>query len=157
MILYRIIMMLALPALLAGAVWRRLRGRGAAGEVAQRLGFGGSGPALWLHGASNGEITSARWLVADLLARAPGLRIVITSNTATARAMVQSWSMVGVTAVLAPWDTPGAVAGFQRRWRPLALLSVENEFWPERLTALARAGIPVIAIGARMSEGSARN
>jgi len=156
-IVYRIFMLLALPALLAGALWRRLRGRGVAGEMAQRLGFGGDGPALWLHGASNGEVTSARWLVAELSARVPGLRIVITSNTATARAMVQGWGMAGVTAVLAPYDTARAVARFQRRWQPLALLSVENEFWPERLTSLARARVPVIAIGARLSEGSARN
>nr|WP_152825115.1 glycosyltransferase N-terminal domain-containing protein [Fertoeibacter niger] len=150
-------MALALPLLLAGWLVRYLRGRAVPGELAERLGRGGNGPVLWLHGASHGEITSARWLVGAVMAAHPGLAVLITCNNPTARAMVQGWGLPGVQAALAPWDTRGAVARFLRHWQPRAMIVIENELWPERLAACAAAGVPVIAIGARMSAGSARN
>ncbi|WP_444666707.1 glycosyltransferase N-terminal domain-containing protein [Cereibacter changlensis] len=93
--LYRLILTLALPVLLAAAAWRRLRGRGVAQEAEQRLGLIPAQPGrpLWLHGASNGEITSARWLIEELLARDPDRPLLITCNNPSARAMVQGWAL----------------------------------------------------------------
>lgn len=156
--IYRILWTLLVPGLLAAVLWRRLRGRGVAHEAAERLALcdGASQPVIWLHGASNGEITSARWLIEDLLRREPGLTVLVTCNNPTARSMVQGWGVPGLRAALAPWDTPGAVRRFLGRWRPRACLILENELWPERLAGLAAAGVPVLAIGARLSERSAR-
>lgn len=114
----------------------------------------GTGPLLWLHAASNGELTSARTVIETLQARAPGLRLLITTNSETARALARSW---GLDAVLAPLDLPGPVRRFLDTHRPAALVVVENELWPERLTACAARAIPVFVIGARMSARSARN
>ncbi|MDI3338737.1 glycosyltransferase N-terminal domain-containing protein [Defluviimonas aestuarii] len=114
----------------------------------------GAGPLLWLHAASNGELTSARTVIETLKARAPELRLLITTNSDTARALAQNW---GHDAILAPVDMPGPVHRFLDTMRPAALIVVENELWPERLTACAARGIPVFVIGARMSAGSARN
>lgn len=114
----------------------------------------GTGPLLWLHAASNGELTSARAVIDTLQARAPGLRLLITTNSETARSLARSW---GLDAVLAPLDLPGSVRRFLDTQRPAALVVVENELWPERLAACAARGIPVFVIGARMSVGSARN
>jgi 3-deoxy-D-manno-octulosonic-acid transferase len=126
------------------------------GDVAERLGRGaGKGPALWLHGASNGELASARWLIEALQAARPGLRLVVTANTVTGRALVRGWALPGVTAVLAPMDTGLALRAFLARWRPLGLISLEGEIWPNRLAHLAAAGLPVAMLGARMSAGSA--
>nr|WP_237422084.1 glycosyltransferase N-terminal domain-containing protein [Frigidibacter albus] len=138
--------------------WRRLRGREPAGALAERLGRAprADGPALWLHGASNGELTSARALLASLIAEAPGLRVLVTANTLTARKMVEGWALPGVTAALAPLDHRLVLRRFLARARPAALVVMENEFWPNRLAACAQAGIPVLVIGARMSARSAR-
>ena len=113
-----------------------------------------AGPVLWLHAASNGELTSARAVIETLEARAPGLRLLITTNSGTGKALAQSW---GLDAVLAPLDMPGPVRRFLDAHRPAALIVVENELWPERLTACAARDIPVFVIGARMSANSARN
>ena len=148
MTLYRLIMAFALPVLL-------LRGPRAAWR--ERLGLTTStttGPCLWLHGASNGELTSARWLVERLIAAQPGLQILITTNTVTARQLVQGWSLPGVAAAFAPYDTAGASHRLLRRWRPKALISLEAELWPNRLAACAAAKTPVILLGARMSQRS---
>ncbi|WP_045386954.1 3-deoxy-D-manno-octulosonic acid transferase [Falsirhodobacter sp. alg1] len=144
MILYRILMLLALPVLLLIGARR--------GGLAQRL---GRGPvpqgAIWIHGASNGELTSAKALVSELAAR--GDRVLVTSNSVTARTMVEGWAIAGVTARLAPFDLPFVQSRF---FRSRALIVVENELWPERILGCHKRGIPVMVVGAKMSERSAR-
>ncbi|MBT9244168.1 3-deoxy-D-manno-octulosonic acid transferase [Gemmobacter fulvus] len=155
--LYRTALRLALPLLVGMTVWHRWRGRQGPGAVAERLGLAaGTDADLWLHGASNGELTSARWLIAQILAARPALRLIITCNTASARAMVAGWGLERVQARLAPFDSKGSVARFLARWQPRALIMLENELWPERIAQAAARG-PVICLGARLSEGSARN
>lgn len=157
MIIYRTLMRALTPILALHAGLQYLRGRIGAGGLAERFGLGLAGQgAIWFHGASNGELTSARRVIEALRTARPDLPIVVTSNSWTARAMVTGWALPGVTARLAPFDTPGAVAAFRRRWQPRALIFVENELWPERFRQMAGQG-PVICLGARMSEGSARN
>ncbi len=159
--LYRFIISLALPLLGAHALWLRLRGRMPRGALWQRLGLGwGHGapqkPLLWVHGASNGELTSARWLLARLMAEHPGMGLLVTCNTDTARQMVLGWGMDGVQVAFAPFDSMGCVARFLAFWQPRALIGLENEIWPNRIALAAKRG-PVMLVGARMSAGSARN
>lgn len=151
MLLYRILVALLVPILLL----RLAR----FGHLSERLGFGprpAPGPSLWLHGASNGEMASARWVLDGLLAARPGLQVLVTVNTATARAMVAGWQLPGVTAAFAPLDGWGAASRVLRRWQPLALVLIENELWPARIAAAAQQGVPVLVIGARISERSAQ-
>lgn len=155
MIVYRVIMAALVPVLVLHALWRGDGWR----DLAQRLGLhrpATPGPRLWLHGASNGELTSARWVLAGLIERHPGLRVLVTCNTRTARLMVQDWQMPGVTASLAPLDGGGAVGRVLRRWTPVALISLEGEVWPHRMASTAARGLPVLMLGARMSQRSAR-
>lgn len=143
-------MALALPVLL---VMARLRG-----GLRERLGCGaapGPGPRLWLHGASNGELTSARWVAERLIAARPGLQLLVTANSASGRAMVAGWGLPGVVAAFAPLDAGGAPGRVLDRWEPQALVVVENEFWPSRIAAAHRRGVPVLVIGARVSARSA--
>lgn len=155
MILYRVLMGLALPGMMLATGLGRLRGRLPRGALAERLGLGTGpgGDTIWLHGASLGEVTSLRGLV-DALRVQPGLRLLITCNSATARAMVAGWGLPGVTVALAPYDAGGAAARLIAGWRPRALIVAENELWPDRLHAASRAGVPVIVVGARMSARS---
>ncbi|WP_149140550.1 3-deoxy-D-manno-octulosonic acid transferase [Gemmobacter caeruleus] len=155
--LYRLLLRLLMPVLILHVLGQRLRGRVGAGALRERLALGAAeGADLWLHGASNGELTSVRWLLERLLAETPGLRIIVTCNSWTARAMVAGWGLPGLRVRLAPFDSPSAVRRFIAAWRPHALILIESELWPERIARMAERG-PVIALGARMSEGSARN
>lgn len=146
------------PALLGLTLLQRLRGLVAAGALAQRLGVVPRptlGPAIWLHGASNGELTSAMPVLRGLLAARPGLQVLVTANTGTAVAMVRGWGLPRVQAALSPTDSWGAAGRVLARWRPALLVVVENELWPARLAAAEGAGVPVALIGARMSVRSA--
>jgi 3-deoxy-D-manno-octulosonic-acid transferase len=147
------------PVLIALTLIQRLRGRLGAAALGQRLGFvawPAGPPTIWLHGASNGELTSAAGLLRRLVAARPDLSVLVTANTGTAVAMVQGWGMPEVRAALAPMDSLGAAGRVLRRWKPAALIVVENELWPVRLAAAQAARVPVALIGARMSARSAQ-
>jgi 3-deoxy-D-manno-octulosonic-acid transferase len=142
MILYRLLLSLIFPLLVLQALRK--------GGLGERLGGGAaSPPGLWVHGASVGELTSARGLITALAAGEP---LVITCNTATARAMVQGWAIPGVQARFAPFDLRWCLARFRRRHQPRALILIESELWPNRILAMAGR---LAMVGARISERSA--
>lgn len=105
--------------------------------------------AIWLHGASVGELNSARFLV-DALAR--DWPLYLTANSLTGRAAARGW---GRQAGLAPLDVPAAINRFLARIRPSLSVTVENEIWPNRARLLDRQGIARVVVGARMSARSA--
>ncbi|MCG6901083.1 MAG: 3-deoxy-D-manno-octulosonic acid transferase [Rhodobacter sp.] len=157
MILYRLTITALAPLVLALLIWRVARGRETWGDLAQRLGggaeTGGDGSAIWVHGASNGELTSARRLIEGLRRQNPARAMVVTTNTTTARDLVRGWQMPSVTARLAPLDYRPVLARFRRHWQPAVLIVLENELWANRIVT-ARA--PVAVVAARMSARSAR-
>lgn len=159
MLLYRLLMGIVLPFAVLATLWGMARGRLPSSALRDRLGLGpkrqGRAPAIWVHGASLGELTSVKGLVQRLRNEVPGLEVLATSNTATARAMVAGWRLAGVEARLAPFDAAGAAARVIHDWRPDLMIVVENELWPGRLAAARAAGVPVAMVGARMSERSA--
>lgn len=104
---------------------------------------------VWLHGASVGELNSARRIVAAL---GRDLPVVVTANTATGRAVAAGW---GVPARLAPLDVPGAVGRFLDRYRPAVMVTLESEVWPNRAAAARARGIAQVVAGARISARSA--
>lgn len=157
---YRIIMFcLIAPVLRLTTLWRVWRGTEPGAAWLERRGFSAAPNAsdrIWLHGASNGELTSARWLIDALLVARPDLHILVTANTATARTLVRNWGLNRVTAAFAPIDSRRAVNRVLAEWRPRAFLTLEAEFWPERITQAVQALVPVLIIGARISDRSAK-
>ncbi|WP_295042408.1 glycosyltransferase N-terminal domain-containing protein [uncultured Paracoccus sp.] len=138
---------------LAHAVEAALRLRILAGGsvgLRQRLALDAIAPAdIWIHGASVGELTSARPVI-EALSRSH--RVLVTANSVTGRDRVAAW---GLAVRLAPLDVPGALARFLDQVRPRLQVTVESEFWPLRSQALAARDIPQAVIGARMSQRSA--
>ena len=133
-------------------------GRGGARAIPVRFGRGAPalpGPRLWLHAASVGEVAAARGVLAACLKAAPDLSALVTVHTATGRDAALRWGEGRAEVRLAPWDVPSAQRRLLRAYAPRAHVFVENELWPARLLACARAGVPVMAAGARVSARSA--
>jgi 3-deoxy-D-manno-octulosonic-acid transferase len=107
--------------------------------------------AIWVHGASVGEILAGLRLVDRLLAR--GLPVQTSTSTATARAMVRRMRPE-LPCRLSPLDHPWCVARALDRARPRALVLVETELWPCWIAAAARRSIPVIVVSGRLSDRS---
>lgn len=138
---------------------RRLRGKETHSGLRERFGqTNASSPkarVIWLHGASNGELTAARAMITTLLERDPQLSMVITMNSYTARDMVRGWNIRQITPCLAPLDYRVFIRRFLKTWQPLALISLENELWPNRMAECRRADIPVLIVGGRLSARAA--
>jgi 3-deoxy-D-manno-octulosonic-acid transferase len=171
--LYSVVMWLLQP-LVRAKLRRRARDEPAYGEhVAERFGVYADptpielpvapsssaqvvGFYVWVHAVSLGETRAAEVLVDQLRAALPGMRLLLTHGTATGRAQGVSLLREGDVQVWQPWDTPGAVQRFLRRFRPRIGLLVETEVWPNMVAACARARIPLCLVNARMNEKSLR-
>ncbi|MGR3376143.1 3-deoxy-D-manno-octulosonic acid transferase [Salipiger abyssi] len=147
MLLYRLLVSVFALGVLARLALRRDRD-----ALCQRLARGPAepGPHLWLHAASNGELASARPLIAALQAARPDLKLLITCNSATGVALAQGW---GLAARLAPLDLARAARRMHRRWDVRGHIAMESELWPHRV--LTCPG-PVFVMGGRLTESTAR-
>lgn len=159
MLLYRLLLTLAAPFLILWFGIRQLRGRETGSDIRQRLGLDGppappDAPVLWLHGASNGELTSAHGLIEALLARDATLRILVTSNSLTGRDMVRSWNLPRLHARLAPLDYRACLRPFLDSHAPNAFLLLEGDLWPNRFAMLRERGLPISIVSARISKKS---
>ncbi|MBS0123128.1 3-deoxy-D-manno-octulosonic acid transferase [Thetidibacter halocola] len=110
-------------------------------------------PHVWWHGASNGELSSARPVLTRIVQQRPDLHVLVTCNSDTGQALVTGWGLPRVTALPAPVDLSRVTARVLRRWRVVAHVALESEIWPHRF--LQCRG-PVILLGARMRPGTAR-
>ena len=149
-------MSLAAPFVVIGLLLRVLRGRETWADLAERLGLRRVATVdIWLHGASNGELTSARPLVDALRRMRPDLRFLITANSVTGRDMVRGWQLPGVAAQLAPLDLRSCLSRILAGARPALFLGIESEIWPNRIATLAAKRTPIAMAGARVSDRSA--
>lgn len=158
--LYRLAVSVAWPLVALALLARVISGRERLADWAQRTGLSlgrAEGAHLWVHAASNGELTSARPVILALHDLRPDLKFLITSNSLTARDLAQTWGLPGLTARLAPFDTRWSAAGLCRRYDVIGHVLLEAEFWPNRVTTLADRGLPVMAIGARLSMRTAQS
>jgi 3-deoxy-D-manno-octulosonic-acid transferase len=157
--LYTLALYLALPWVLL-RLWRRgAADPGYRWQWRQRLGFDlprAPRSPLWLHAVSVGEVRAALPLLKALRAREPDLELLITTTTPTGRATAQR--LLGERAQYAwlPYDLPGAVRRFVEQVRPRQAVIMETEIWPNLYHALARRGITLFLVNARLSHASLR-
>ena len=111
---------------------------------------------IWLHAVSVGETRAAQPLLAALRERFPAHRILLTHMTPTGRATSEALFGDTVERIYLPYDTPWAMRGFLRRYRPRFGLIMETELWPNLIAACREAGVPLWLVNARLSERSAR-
>ncbi|HZP92284.1 MAG TPA: lipid IV(A) 3-deoxy-D-manno-octulosonic acid transferase [Burkholderiales bacterium] len=127
-------------------------------HVAERFGFyrAPSGRRfIWLHAVSVGETRAAEPLLRALRERHPEHRILLTHMTPTGRETARSLFADAVESVYLPYDLPGAVRRFLRRFRPEIGIVMETELWPNLVRACAEAGVPLYLVNARLSDRSA--
>ncbi|WP_407067988.1 3-deoxy-D-manno-octulosonic acid transferase [Leptothrix discophora] len=155
---YATLLRLLTPLLVARLCWRARREPAYGLAVGERLGLGDRTPpgALWLHAVSLGETRAAEPLIQALRAARPGLRLLLTSGTATGRETAATLLCDGDAQRWLPFDTPGAVRRFLRRHRPAVGVLMETEVWPGLQHAAARAGVPMVIANARLSDKSLR-
>jgi len=153
---YNALTCLAAPAVLAAALLRgRLRG-----NWSERFGFsgpasGGSGPRVWIHAVSVGEVQVAAALAEALKRRAPGLELWVSTTTAAGRSAAVS-ALGGLAGVLTfPFDFSGCPERALSRLRPDLVILLETELWPNFIKAARRSGAATMLANGRISPRSA--
>ncbi len=127
--------------------WRRLPARFGTGLGEPLQG------SIWLHGASAGEVSLLRPLIARLERDRPGVPLVVSTYTATGyAAAARAYARHRV--VLFPLDLSPVVRRFLRRLDPRLVVIVESELWPNFLIAARSRGVPVALLNGKMSEKS---
>lgn len=111
---------------------------------------------VWVHAVSLGETRAAAILLAELRRQLPGMRLLLTHGTATGRAEGEKLLHPGDVQVWQPWDTPGAVRRFLRKFRPAIGVLMETEVWPNMVAACRDAGIPLVLANGRLNDRSLR-
>ena len=152
---YTLALLLLAPVAFPWFVWRSLRQTGQLDRLGERLGsspFMPPGTAIWVHGASVGEIRAAAPLVQALHRGYPERPILVTTFTATGRRHARQLFGDKVMVSLLPYDLPFFVSRWLNCTKPAVALVMETEIWPNLYAACAKRGIPLLLVSARMSE-----
>ncbi len=123
-------------------------------SLGERLGsspFMQPGVAIWVHGASVGEIRAAAPLVQALHRNHPDRPILVTTFTATGRRHARQLFGDKVMVSLMPYDLPFFVSRWLNCTKPAVAIIMETEIWPNLYAACAKRGIPLLLVSARMS------
>ncbi|MDF9388172.1 3-deoxy-D-manno-octulosonic acid transferase [Vibrio sp. 1151_11] len=108
---------------------------------------------IWIHAVSVGETLSVSPLIKKLKSQYPDQPIVITTTTPTGAEQAAKLQGIAEHRYM-PFDFSFAIRGFLNAIKPSQLLIMETELWPNTLHTVARAGIPITVINARLSERS---
>lgn len=159
MALYQTLFLLVVVAYAPVAAWRALRDQRARLRLRQRMGFvpplAGDGALVWIHGVSVGEVKAASNFVAQLRRSRPDLRLLVSATTPNGH-LVARQEYPDLPVVFYPLDFAGFPARALDRLRPLCVLLMELEIWPNFLQAARRRGVPVAVINGRISERTFR-
>ena len=156
--IYSVLLYLLVPWVLARLAWRGVRNRGYWQRWGERFGFVArlSGPTIWLHAVSVGEVRASAPLVKALTRDYPGHRILITTMTPTGSDTVRTLFGDSVAHCYVPYDLPSALWRFLNRTRPCLALIMETELWPNLFHQCRARAIPLFLANVRMSQKSAR-
>jgi len=156
--LYNLLIYLAAPLAFLMELWRGVRDPSYRERRSERLGFGPplDGESIWIHAVSVGEVQASAPLVRALLARHPGVPVVMTTVTPTGAARCRLLFGDAVRHRYVPLDMPGAVARFFDRIRPQVAIIIETELWPNLYAECGRRRVPLVLASARISPRSVR-
>ncbi|MDR9423801.1 MAG: lipid IV(A) 3-deoxy-D-manno-octulosonic acid transferase [Marinobacter sp.] len=154
--LYSQLMRLLVPFVLLRFWWQGRHAPELRKNLRHRVGLvpGISGPVIWVHTASVGEVIAAGLLVRRLLACGLEARILITAMTDTGLAQARKMFGSSVDYAYVPLDTPGSIHRFLKRVDPRILVILETEIWPNMICQCRCRNVPVFLINARLSERS---
>ncbi|OED64520.1 3-deoxy-D-manno-octulosonic acid transferase [Vibrio splendidus ZS-139] len=155
-LIYTLILSLASPLLLYG-LYKSKPGKPSFGQRWKEH-FGitpqtqGNNP-IWIHAVSVGESIAAVPIIKQLKRRDPNQAIVVTTTTSTGAEQIEKLGDL-VEHRYMPIDFSWCIRGFLKTVQPKQMLIMETELWPNTLHCIAKAGIPISVLNARLSERS---
>ena len=122
-----------------------------------RVAFDAARPVVWIHCVSVGETMAARPVVAELRARHPHFRIVVSTTTLTGQRTARAqFGDVAAHVIYFPFDWTWSVRRALRRINPSVVLIMETELWANFMRECHRRATPVALVNGRLSPRSMR-
>jgi len=109
---------------------------------------------IWVHAVSVGEVLAVKGVIKQIRRKFPRYRMVISTVTQTGYVIAQSNFSPSETVIYAPLDFSFIARKFINMIKPKLYITAETEIWPNLLTLLSAAHIPVAQINGRISDKS---
>ena len=110
-------------------------------------------PGIWIHGASVGEIITAKSIVDKIDREFPEWETFISTTTNTGYSVAKQ-NFSGKPIFYFPVDLSWITRKVLRRIRPSCIILIELEIWPNFLVSVYEEGIPLIIVNGRISNKS---
>lgn len=159
-ILYSLLMSFAMPFFMFG-FWRRgATHLGYRQRWSERLGRPAVMPLekkklVWVHAVSVGESLAAKALIERWLQIDSSVQFLVTTFTPTASDLVQAWDFPVLHQYM-PFDLTTLHRAMLNNYKPVMIVLMETEIWPNLIALAHQENIPVALSNARLSERSAR-
>lgn len=110
-------------------------------------------PGIWIHGASVGEIITAKSIIKKIDQEFPEWETFISTSTNTGYSVAkQNFSDKSI--FYFPLDLSWITRKVLRKIKPSCILLIELEIWPNFLVSVYEKNIPLIIVNGRMSDKS---
>lgn len=110
-----------------------------------------SGPRIWLHGASAGDLLALEPILERLRDRLPDCTLIVSTLTNSGKLMAHERLLQADVLVYLPYDLTGAVRRAMRTLRPDLLILEYTEIWPNLIWGAKRSGSLVALTNGRFS------
>jgi 3-deoxy-D-manno-octulosonic-acid transferase len=135
---------------------RGIRGRKALfAELERQTNSLGPAARVWFHSSSMGEFEQAKPIIAELKARHPEIRIIVSFFSPSGYEHSRKYRLADVITYI-PFDTRTAARRFLNLIQPSAAIMVRYDIWPNHIWELRARGIPVLIANATMREWTRR-
>lgn len=111
---------------------------------------------IWVHAVSVGEVTASLPLLKSLRERYPSKKIILSTITDTGQKVARERAPEGTGVVYLPFDITPVITAVIKKAKPVILIIIETELWPNLIRSFKKNGIPVILLNGRISENSFR-
>jgi 3-deoxy-D-manno-octulosonic-acid transferase len=161
-IIYNLFWPLGLLFFLPGYLLKMFRRGGYREKFGQRVGIYGADVrtrlaklrSTWLHAVSVGEVTVALKLASALRALEPDLHCVLTTTTTTGFALANKNASSWIEVMYTPLDFWPIMRRAFAVIRPVRILLIEAEVWPNLVAEAHARRIPIALVNARLSPRS---
>ncbi len=124
-------------------------------SLAHQLAVLPPGVRIWFHSSSMGEFEQAKPIIAQLKARTPSVRIIVTFFSPSGYEHSRSYKLADVISYL-PFDSRAGARRFVELVKPDVAVMVRYDIWPNHIWELRRQGIPTFIANATMSRRTLR-
>jgi len=155
-VVYQILLLLSLPFVAFYMLLRKFKGKPVFGNVLQRIGFVPSvkgQKVVWFHAVSAGEVLAISHLIKQTKQQHPDYLCYLTVGTLAGKKMANKNVEADFISFM-PYDFLPCVWIAMMRVRPLAIVLVEAELWPNFLMMGHWFGSKIYLLNARLKDKS---